>query len=187
MVGLAKQCARRLLLASQLPDIYWSYAMRFAAEMLRHQALGFPWNLPAFGEEVGMWRSQDKKLIKSANYRGAIGRLIAVNPWQNGTTSLIAKGSDLQDPEIIYGLQPRTVAVECLRLAAPRTIPSGWTKPALDVLARQWTSIRTPEGKDQIRQLRASTVYVSTLGKFHPEGDFALSFGGDERNSAQLQ
>ena len=49
--------------------------MRFAAEMLRHKALGFSWNLPAFGEEVGMWRSQDKKLIKSANNRGAIGRL----------------------------------------------------------------------------------------------------------------
>ena len=38
MVGLAKQCTRRLLLASRLPDIYWSYAMRFAAEMLRHKA-----------------------------------------------------------------------------------------------------------------------------------------------------
>ena len=41
--------------------------MRFAAEMLRHKALGFTWNMPAFGEEVGMWRSHDKKLIKSAN------------------------------------------------------------------------------------------------------------------------
>ena len=98
MVGLAKQCTRRLLLASRLPDIYWSYAMRFAAEMLRHKALGFSWNMPAFGEEVGMWRSQDKKLIKSANNHGAIGRLIEVTPWQNGTTSLIATGSDLQDP-----------------------------------------------------------------------------------------
>ena len=81
--------------------------MRFAAEMLRHKALGFSWNMPAFGEEVGMWRSQDKKLIKSANNRGAIGRLIEATPWQNGTTSLIAKGSDLQDPEIIHGLQPK--------------------------------------------------------------------------------
>ena len=117
MVGLAKQCTRRLLLASRLPDIYWSYAMRFAAEMLRHKALGFSWNMSAFGEEVGIWRSQDKKLIKSANNRGAIGRLIEVTPWQNGTTSLIAKGSDLQDPEITHGLQPKTVAVECLRLA----------------------------------------------------------------------
>ena len=113
-----------------IPFFVRSYAMRFAAEMLRHKALGFSWNMPAFGEEVGMWRSQDKKLIKSANNRGAIGRLIEVTPWQNGTTSLIAKGSDLQDPEIIHGLQPKTVAVECLCLAEPRTIPEGWTKPA---------------------------------------------------------
>ena len=28
--------------------------MRFAAELLRHKALGFPWNMPAFGEEVGI-------------------------------------------------------------------------------------------------------------------------------------
>ena len=91
--------------------------MRFAAEMLRHKALGFPWNMPAFGEEVGMWRSQDKKLIKSAQNRGAIGRLIEVTPWQNGTTLLIAKGSDLQDLEITQGLQPKTVAVDCLRLS----------------------------------------------------------------------
>ena len=106
--------------------------MRFAAEMLRHKALGFVWNLPAFGEEVGM---------------------IEVTPWQNGTTSLIAKGSDLQNPEIIHGLQPKTVAVDCLRLAAPRTVPEGWTKPALDVFAKQWSSIRTPEGKDLWIQL----------------------------------
>ena len=38
LVGLAKQCTRRLLLASNLPDAYWSYAMRFAAEMLRPQS-----------------------------------------------------------------------------------------------------------------------------------------------------
>ena len=162
MVGLAKQCTRRLLLASRLPDIYWSYAMRFAAEMLRHKALGFTWNLPAFGEEVGMWRSQDKKLIKSAQQRGAIGRLIEVTPWQNGTTSLIAKGSDLQDPEIIHGLQPKTVAVDCLRLAAPRTVPEGWTKPALDVFAKQWSSIRTPEGKDLWIQLTTGKVQYSS-------------------------
>ena len=153
MVGLAKQCTRRLLLASRLPDLYWSYAMRFAAEMLRHKALGFSWNMPVFGEEVGMWRSQDKKLIKSANNRGAIGRLIEVTPWQNGMTSLISKGSDLNDPEILQGLQPKTAAVECLRLSGPRIVPEGWTKPALDVFARDWTSIVTPEGKDLWIQL----------------------------------
>ena len=39
----------------------------------------------------------------------------------------------------------------------------------------------------QNRQLRASTVYVSPLGKLHPEGDFTLNFGGAEGNSAQVQ
>ena len=48
LVGLAKQCTRRLLLAAGLPDFYWSYAMRFVAEMLRHKALGFQWHVPAF-------------------------------------------------------------------------------------------------------------------------------------------
>ena len=162
MVGLAKQCTRRLLLASKLPDIYWSYAMRFAAELLRHKALGFPWNMPAFGEEVGMWRSQDKKLIKSAQSRGAIGQLIEVNPWQNGATLLIAKGSDLQDPEIIPGLQPKTVAVDCLRLSEPPLIPEGWTKPALDTLARDWTSIITPERKDLWIQLKTGKSQYSS-------------------------
>ena len=114
--------------------------------------------MPAFGEEVGIWRSQDKKLIKSANNRGAIGRLIEVTPWQNGTTLLIAKGSDLQNPEIIHGLQPKTVAGDCLRLAEPRTIPEGWTKPALDAFAKQWNSIRTPEGKDLWIQLTTGNI-----------------------------
>ena len=109
-----------------------------------------------------MWRSQDKKLIKSANNRGAIGRLIEVTPWQNGTTSLIAKGSDLQNPEIIQGLQPKTVAVECLRLSEPRTVPEGWTKSALDVLAREWTSIVTPEGKDLWIQLKIGKAQYSS-------------------------
>ena len=162
MVGLAKQCTRRLLLASRLPNIYWSYAMRFAAEVLRHKALGFTWNMPAFGEEVGMWRSQDKKLIKSAHNRGAIGRLIEVTPWQNGTTSLIAKGSDLQEPVITQGLQPKTVAIECLRLSEPRTVPEGWTKSALDVFARDWTSIVTPEGKDLWIQLKTGKAQYSS-------------------------
>ena len=41
-VGLAKQRTRRLLLASNLPEIYWSYAMSFAAEMFRNKALRRP-------------------------------------------------------------------------------------------------------------------------------------------------
>ena len=63
---------------------------------------------------------------------------------------------------MIYGLQPRTVAVECLRLAAPRTIPAGWTKPALDAFARDWTSIITPEGKDLWIQLKTGKSQYSS-------------------------
>ena len=74
--------------------------MRFAAEMLRHKALGFQWHVPAFGEEVGMWRSHDKKQARSARHKGAIRRLIAIDPWGKSTCVLIAKGSDLQDPEL---------------------------------------------------------------------------------------
>ena len=85
--------------------------MRFAAEMLRHKALGSAWHAPAFEEEVGMWRSHDKKQANSAHNKGAIGRLIAIDPWGNGTCILIAKGTDIQDPELVSGLQPKIVAV----------------------------------------------------------------------------
>ena len=61
-------------------------------------------------------RSHDKKPAKSARNKSAVGRLIAVDPWGNGISILIAKGTDFQDPELVYDLQPKTVAVECLRL-----------------------------------------------------------------------
>ena len=56
----------------------------------------------------------------------------------------------------------KTVAVECLRLSEPRTIPEGWTKSALDVLARDWTSIVTPEGKDLWIQLKTGKAQYSS-------------------------
>ena len=148
--------------------------------------------MPAFGEEVGIWRSQDKKLIKSANNRGAIGRLIEVTPWQNGTTSLIAKGSDLQNPEIIHGLQPKIVAVDCLRLAEPRTIPEGWTKPASDAFAKQWNSIRTPEGKDLWIQLTTgktqySSPFVSELTEAKSADSFAYWGDVTEEGNNQVR
>ena len=37
--------------------------------------------------------------------QGAVGQLIAVGPWGSGTTTLIAKGTAIQDPEFVYGLQ----------------------------------------------------------------------------------
>ena len=122
--------------------------MRFAAEMLRHQALGFQWHVPAFWEKVGMWRSHDKKQAKSAHNKGAVGRLIAIDPWGNGASILIAKGPDLQDPELVYGLQPKTVGVERLRLSKPWIVPDGWSRDAMKNLANRWQTIQTPEGKD---------------------------------------
>ena len=82
--------------------------MRLAAEMLQHKALGFPWNVPAFGEEVGIWRSHDKKQAKSAHNKGAVGRLIAIDLWGNGTCILSAKGTDIQDPELVL-LKPNSM------------------------------------------------------------------------------
>ena len=122
--------------------------MRFPAAMLRHKALGFPWHVPAFGEEVGMWRSHDKKQANSAHNKGAVGRWIAIDPWGNGTSILIAKGTDFQDPKLVHGLQPKTVAVECLRLSRPRITPDGWSKEAVKDLSTKWQTIKTPEGKD---------------------------------------
>ena len=107
LVGLAKQCARRLRLASSLPDFDWSYALRFAAEMLRRKALGFPWSVPAFGEEVGIPRSHDKMQAKAAHHKGVLGRLIALDPWGNGTSVLIAKGSDFMILSLLGACNPR--------------------------------------------------------------------------------
>ena len=41
-------------------------------------------------------------------------------------------------------------------------IPEGWTKPALDTLARDWTSIITPEGKDLWIQLKTGKSQYSS-------------------------
>ena len=106
------------------------------------------WHVPAFGEEVGMGRSHEKKQAKSEHHKGAVGQLIAIDPWGNGTCVLIAKSSDLQDPELVHGLQPKTIASECLRLSQPRLVPDGWNQDALQQFASRWQTIRTPEGKD---------------------------------------
>ena len=114
------------------------------AEMLRHKALGCPWHAPAFSEEVGMWRSHDKKQAKSAHNKGAVKRFIAIDPSANGTCTLIAKGANVQDPELVYGLQPKIVAVECLRLSKPRIVLEGCRADSCQSVA----TVQTPEGKD---------------------------------------
>ena len=106
--------------------------------MLRCKALGFTWHVPAFGEEVGMWRSHTKKQAKSAHNKGVIGQLIGVDPWGNGTSILIAKGTHIQDPELVNGVQPKTVAVECLRLSKPVVTPEGWNKDAMTTVENHW-------------------------------------------------
>ena len=105
-----------------------------------------------------MWRSHDKKQAKSAHHKGAVGRLIANEPWGNGTCVLIAKGSDLHDPELVHGLQPKTIAVECLRLSQPKVVPEGWNHE----FASRWQTICTPEGKDLwLKMDTGQTQYTS--------------------------
>ena len=144
---LRSMCARRLLLAAELPDLYWSYAMRFAAERLRHKALGFPWHVPGFGEEAGAFGEE-------------------VSMWQQLTHGVVVPVflllRDLQDPELVHGLQPKTVAVERLRLSHPRITPDGWTKEAVKEFSIRWQTIRTPEGKDLwLKMDTGQTQYLS--------------------------
>ena len=94
--------------------------------------------------------------------------LIAIDPWGNGTCTLIAKGTDLQDQELVHGLQPKTVAVECLRLSHPRITPDGWNKDALKEFSTRWQTIRTPDGKDlwlkmDTGQTQYSSPFVSEI------------------------
>ena len=121
--------------------------MRCAAEMVLHKALGFPWHVPAFGEEVPMWRSHDKKQAKSAHNKGAVGRLTSIDPWGNGTFLLIAKGADVQDPELVRRstAQDSSSGLPASEKAAPRIIPDGWVKDAIHTLAQRWQTIQTPE------------------------------------------
>ena len=72
-------------------------------------------------EEVGIWgdhttRSKPSLFTTRPCYKGVVGRLISIDPWGNGTCILIAKGTNVQYPELVSGLQPKTVAVDCPRL-----------------------------------------------------------------------
>ena len=111
---------RRLLLACRLPNSYWTYAMRYWAELLRHETLGFPCNIPAFGEEIGVWRSHDQKLAKASDLKGAVGRVLHVALWGDGTCILLKKGCDPDDPDFMYGLQENgaTKSIGALRSEA---------------------------------------------------------------------
>ena len=88
--------------------------MRSGAGLLRHKALGFPWKTPAFGEEVGARRSRDKKLAKASGLKGAAGRLLCVDLWGDGTCIILKKGCDLDDPEFIHELQPKSASTNLM-------------------------------------------------------------------------
>ena len=125
------------------------------------------------GDSVNRRTLKTEKLLSSspsrksapsfwARFWGAVGRLIAIDPWGNGTCVLIAKGSDLQDPELVHGLQPKTVAVECVRLSQPRIVPDGWNQDALLQFASRWQTIHTPDGKDLwLKMDTGQTQYTS--------------------------
>ena len=84
--------------------------------------------------------------------------MIAIDPWGNGTCVLIAKGSDLHDPELAHGLQPKTIAIECLRLSQPRAVPEDWNQDASKQFASRW------HGKDLwLKMDTGQTQYTSPL------------------------
>eukprot|EP00971_Amphidinium_carterae_P036378 715127-Amphidinium_carterae.1 len=57
-VVLMKTAVRRLLVAANLGDRFWPYAVHFAAQLQQAKALGYPWDQPMFGELVATWRLQ---------------------------------------------------------------------------------------------------------------------------------
>ena len=62
----------------------------------------------------------------------------------------------------VYGLQPKTVAVECLRLSKPRIVHDGWSQDAVKDLAKHWQTTQTPERKDLwLRMDPGQTQYSS--------------------------
>ena len=91
-----------------LDTCYWGDPNAICCRDASSQSFRVSVACTSFGEEVGMWRSHDKKQTKSAHHKGAVGRLIAIEPWGIGTCVLIAKGSDLNDPELaqVFNLRP---------------------------------------------------------------------------------
>ena len=55
-----------------------------------------------FGEEVGIWRSRDKKLAKASDLKGAVGRLLYVDLWGDGACALLKRGCGPDDPEFTW-------------------------------------------------------------------------------------
>ena len=130
--------------------------------MLRHKALGFQWHVPALGEEVSMWRSHDKKQAKSAHHKGAVGRLIAIDPWGNGTCVLVAKGvtSMIQSLYMVFAQD------DCCRMSSlePATSSTRRLEPrCIEAICVQMADhLHTPDGKDLwLKMDTGQTQYTS--------------------------
>ena len=69
--------------------------------MARENVLGRPWQYQFFGQHVGIWKGHDKDQAKSHDNRGAMGYLLDIDIWQNGTTRI------MQDGKVVKGLAPQ--------------------------------------------------------------------------------
>eukprot|EP00971_Amphidinium_carterae_P174649 3461900-Amphidinium_carterae.2 len=77
---------KRLLESSGLETFYWNYAVAHAADLLRHRALKITHPNPAFGENVGIYTSQDKGKVKALEPRGTVGFFLMCDTWWTGVT-----------------------------------------------------------------------------------------------------
>eukprot|EP00971_Amphidinium_carterae_P178671 3544370-Amphidinium_carterae.1 len=74
-----KTAVRRLLVAANVGDRFWPYAVHFAAQLQQAKALGYPWDQPMFGELVATWRLKAKSDHTSTEPRGSLGMLLQIN------------------------------------------------------------------------------------------------------------
>ena len=142
LVGLAKMCTRRLLLASSLPDTYWSYAMRFAAEMLRRKALRVitpdGWNTDAITTLAHPWKTiqtpegKDLWLRMDSGRTQDSSRFIAEVESATATVTEDAKqafwgevtepGNNIARPEVVEDNPPQDKPAQA-RVALTKTVP----------------------------------------------------------------
>eukprot|EP00971_Amphidinium_carterae_P086203 1705467-Amphidinium_carterae.2 len=110
---------------------------------MRHAAINVMWPYPAFAELVAIKRIQVKSM--KITPRGAIGRLLWVNAWQDKSVHLLHQDGD----KILRGLTPVPISENCSRLADGDGVPE----------ELPWRSIRTPSG--QTVSIRADAVESS--------------------------
>eukprot|EP00971_Amphidinium_carterae_P268638 5329326-Amphidinium_carterae.3 len=88
-VSICKGLVRRLLMESQLSDVFWSYAFRHSSTALLLQALGdSDYCLPPFGALVAARQLKIVKGSRSFKSRSEIGRLLLCDVLRDGSTWL---------------------------------------------------------------------------------------------------